>query len=163
MSETTEATGAARYPGERGGEDAPAVARRYGVFYPTHHVVAALPDEAHARAAAAALARAGWAPGDVHHYSAEQVLEERRRFLERRSVTDRLSELVSSIIADEREARDEYLEAAARGAHFLLVRAPSAEQVQRTRLILTGYDAWEMRHYGDSVVTDLPPLNRPVL
>ena len=49
MSETTEATGAARYPGERGGEDAPAVARRYGVFYPTHHVVAALPDEAHAR------------------------------------------------------------------------------------------------------------------
>jgi hypothetical protein len=71
-------------------------------------------------------------------------------------VINRLGELVSSVVAGEREARDEYLEGAARGAHFLLISTPTAEQVLRAKAILAGHDAWGMRHYGDAVVTDLP-------
>jgi hypothetical protein len=160
MGEPRNGTGAGRRPGEGPGADDTAVERRFGVFYPTHHVVALLPDAARARAAAEALERAGWAPPDVHRSSGAQAIEGRRRFLEHRTVIDRLGELVSSVVADEREARDEYLEAAARGAHFLLISTPTAEQVRRAQAILAGHDAWGMRHYGDAVVTDLPSAGR---
>jgi hypothetical protein len=142
------------------GDGADPTARRYGVYYPTHHVVAVLRDEPAALAAVDALRRAGWAEPDVHHYSAEQVLEARRQYLEHRSLSQRLGVLVSSVVADEREARDEYLEAAARGAHFLVVYAPSAEGVHTAHLVLAGHGAWAMRHYGPSVMTDLPDARR---
>jgi hypothetical protein len=68
-------------------------------------------------------------------------------------VAQRLGELVG---ADEREARDEYLEDAARGAHFLVVYTPTAEQVERARSVLSGHGAWSIRHYGEAVMTELP-------
>jgi len=157
MGETADKPGGDGSAAGRGpdAEDA-AIRRRFGVFYPTHHTVAVLPDGTAARAAEDALERAGWAPSDVHRYSGAQVMEERRHFLEHRTVSDRLAALVSTVVADEREARDEYLDAAARGAHFLLVHTVSQEGVQRARIILDGHGAWGMRYYGDSVVTDLP-------
>jgi hypothetical protein len=158
--QTGAGTGREQSPGRHPERDDAPVRRRYGVFYPTHHIVAVLPDETVARAAADALERAGWAPSDIHRYSGTQVLAERRHFLEHRTVTDRLAELVSTVVADEREARDEYLEAATRGAHFLLVHIASADRVDRARIILAGHDAWEMRYYGDSAVTDLPSQRR---
>jgi hypothetical protein len=145
---------------EEAGHGADPVARHFGVYYPTHHVVAVLRDDLAARAATDALQRAGWSGPDIHHYTGEQVLEGRRQYLEQRSLTQRLGALVSTVVADEREARDEYLEAATRGYHFLVVYAPSAEQVHRAHVILAGHDAWAMRHYGDSVMTDLPVARR---
>jgi hypothetical protein len=144
------------HAGHSPGPNTDPITRRFGVFYPVHHVVAVVPDDPTARAAVEALERGGWPPSHIYHYGGEEVLERRRQFLEHRTVTDRLAELVSTVVADEREARDEYLEAAAQGAHFLIVSTPSAEQVQRAHVILAGHGAWGMRHYGDAVVTDLP-------
>jgi hypothetical protein len=156
MGKATSQTGTAHSPGrDPDTGDAP-IRRRFGVFYPAHHIVAVLPNETVARAAAGALERAGWAPSDIHRYSGTEVMAERRHFLEHRTVTDRLAELVSTVVADEREARDDYLEAATRGAHFLLVHIASADRVHLARIILAGHEAWEMRYYGDSAVTDLP-------
>jgi hypothetical protein len=147
-------------PTEEAGHGADPTARRFGIYYPTHHVVAVLRDEVAAREAVDALRRAGWAESDVHPYSAEQALEERTQFLEHRGLKQRMGALLSSAVADEREARDEYLEAAARGSHFLVVYTPTAEQVRRAHVILADHDATAMRHYGDSVMTDLPDARR---
>jgi hypothetical protein len=132
--------------------------RHFGIFYPTHHVVASLRDAATAQAAEDELHRAGWSPAELHHSTGEEVLEERRRFLQERSLAQRLGELVG---ADEREARDEYLEDATRGAHFLAVYAPTAERVERARTVLSGHGAWSIRHYGERVMTDLPAAPGP--
>src|SRR5829696_6361485 len=107
------------------GDGAAPPTRHFGVYYPTDHVVAVLRDDDVARAAVDELRQAGWTEPEIQHYSGEQVLEGRRQFLAQRSLAQRLGVLVSAVVADEREARDEYLEAAARDAHFLVVYAPS--------------------------------------
>jgi hypothetical protein len=144
--------------GGRAGDEGGAVARHFGIYYPTHHVVAALRDAGTAQAADEALRRAGWSPSELRRYSGEEVLEERRRFLQERSLAQRLAEPVG---ADEREARDEYLEDAARGAHFLVVYAPTAERVERARIVLAGHGAWSIRHYREAIMTELPAAGPP--
>ena len=70
----------------------PDLSSRPLVFDPQGFLVAILEDSSRAEAAAAALRDAEFAEEDLRIYTSEQILEDRERFLEQRSVPAALLE-----------------------------------------------------------------------
>jgi hypothetical protein len=124
----------------------------FGTYYPEGYIVAAVDSAETAEQAVAELRGAGFTEGDVRTYSGQMVVENHEAFQRQRSVLQRIE---SAFASDEKEAVDEYIEEARRGRHFITVRAPDEEQIERARQVLAATGAYKMHHYGPSVMTDL--------
>ena len=100
----------------------------YGVFKPVGHVIVALPTEADARGAMAALLSGGFEPADIAFYSPEQM--------QRQADIDIEQAGVLAGIGQELNLVKSHRELAAKGHSFLVVRAPKSDQADRksTRL-----------------------------
>jgi hypothetical protein len=125
---------------------------RFGVFNPTHFIIAVIDDAAQAEAAAGALRESGFAPDDVRVITGEQVLDNERAHDDSKGMLARLASLFP---AEEQEAVSAYVARAERGAFFLAVRAPEQDQRSTARGILAAHGGHMMRYYGENTVADL--------
>jgi hypothetical protein len=128
-------------------------ARHFGVPYPEGYVVVVLPDLARAEAATVALHAAGFRAEDVQTRSGEEVLAAESEYAREHPLGQSIGAVLA---ADEGEAASDDLKAATEGAAILTVRAPDAESAERARIVVAQHAARRVRHYGHSVMTDLP-------
>lgn len=125
---------------------------RFGVFNPTHFIIAVLDDEARAERTEAALQDAGFAPHDVRFVPGREVLSVELTYKHTKGV---LAKLAGLFPAEEQAAVNEYVAEAERGAFFLAVRAPERGQRTTARGVLKTHGARAMRYYGENTITDL--------
>jgi hypothetical protein len=124
----------------------------WGTFYPRGYIVGVVHDWHKAEAAAAKLREAGFAEGEIHTHSGQDVLAHHEELMKNRNVAERIA---SSVPSDESAAVDEYLAEARRGSCFVTVHAPEQAQVARARDVLRDEGVHAMRHYERSTITDL--------
>jgi hypothetical protein len=116
----------------------------WGTYYPEGYVVAALPDQEAARLGAAALGEAGWPADEVRVVSGEEALSRRQAYVGGQNA---LRRLVAALPSAEGEAFKQYVEAAERGEHFVITRAPTAARAEQAASILAPHGAHLIRHY----------------
>ena len=122
----------------------PDLSSRPLVFDPQGFLVAILENASRAEAAAAALREAEFAEEDLRIYTSEQILEDRERFLEQRSVPGR----VVGAITDDPETIELYYGYAREGRSALWVHVPEEGDAQRVLRCLADHDYLHIRHYG---------------
>ena len=118
-----------------------------GAFKPVGHVVVALPDEARAQAATAALFAVGFEEGDVLHSSADEEGSEMSRMLDH---TSRLAGFGYEVTLMRR-----YQQLAREGCSWLLVYAPDEAHATRVADVARRFDARVAEKYHRLVVEDL--------
>jgi hypothetical protein len=128
------------------------LATALGMYYPTHFLVAAVDDPAHAAQALTALQQAGFDEAAAEVCPGPEFLKNYRDFLDSRSLLERAEGLFPS---EERTAVDEYLAEAERGASFVTVHTPERADRDRARDILLANGGHAMRYYGEHTITDL--------
>ena len=128
-------------------------ARHFGVPYPEGYVVAVLPDLARAEAATVALQAAGFGAEEVQTRSGEEMLAADSAYVREHPLVHGIGAVLA---ADEGEAASDDLKAATEGAAILTVRAPDAESAERARMVVAQHAARRVRHYGPSMMTELP-------
>ena len=128
------------------------LATALGTYYPRHYVVAAIDDPARASQALAALREAGFDDAAAELCPGPQFVKNWQDFLAHRSLRERVEGLFP---AEERQAVEEYLAEAERGASFVTVHAPERERRERARELLKANGGHAMRYYGDNTITDL--------
>lgn len=119
----------------------------YGVFKPVGHVIVALPTEADARGAMAALLSGGFEPADIAFYSPEQM--------QRQADIDIEQAGVLAGIGQELNLVKSHRELAAKGHSFLVVRAPKSDQAQRVATIARRFNASRAQSYGHLMIEEL--------
>ena len=129
----------------------PDLSSRPMVFNPQGFLVAILDDASRAEAAAVALREAGFADEDLRIYTSEQTLEDRKRFLEQRSVTGR----VVGAFTDDPETIELYYGYAHDGRSALWVHVPDERDAKRAIRCLADCDCLHVRHYGDAEKRDI--------
>lgn len=134
------------------------VANHFGTYYPTGYVVAVLDSPEQAKQAAHALYNAGCPAEGVRVFTGEEVLGIDHRVRQERTLGEQIGRLLA---ADEREAEQQYLEAAQRGHAFVTVHAPDAAEARRVAAVLTRHGGHGVRHYGRAVMTVLSPPRNP--
>ena len=134
------------------------LAYHFGTYYPTGYVVAVLDSSNQAKQAAHALYEAGFDADQVRVFTADEVLAIDGRFRQERTLAQRIGH---ALAADEGEAEQEYLGAAQRGHAFVTVHAPDAAEARRVAAIVTQQGAYDVRHYGRALLTDLSPARNP--
>ena len=123
----------------------PDLSSRPLVFDPQGFLVAILEDASRAEEGAAALREAEFADEDLRIYTSEQILGDRERFLEQRSVPGR----VVGAITDDPETIELYYGYAHDGRSALWVHVPDEGESKRAIRCLADYDYLHIRHYGD--------------
>ena len=119
----------------------------FGAFKPVGHVVVALPDEARAQAATAALYAAGFDEEDVLHYSADEEGSEMSRLLDRASSFAGFGYEVTLM--------RRYKVLAGEGCAWLLVYAPNESHASLVADVARRFDARLAEKYHRLVVEDL--------
>jgi hypothetical protein len=120
----------------------------FGVFKPVGHLVVALPDAASADAAAAALANLGFqGPAVVRRYTDREMLVQADADLQRAGALAGIGQELNLVKAQR--------ELAARGAHWLVVRAPDDAQAAAVVACVQRFGAGRAQHYGHFVITEL--------
>lgn len=125
--------------------------RRGLVFHPTGYLVAVLEDDEEAERGRDALERAGFSSDDLRVYTGPEILEDHRRFLQRRRPVEAL---IGSLL-DDTEARDQYLRWAEQGRAALWARVPTDHDATRAIKALADFHALHLRHYGHDSITDI--------
>ncbi len=119
----------------------------YGVFKPVGHVIVALPTEADARAAMAALLSGGFEPADIAFYTPEQMQRQADIDIEQAGVLAGIGQELNLVKA--------HRELAAKGHSFLVVRAPKNDQAQRVATIARRFNATRAQSYGHLMIEEL--------
>lgn len=119
----------------------------FGAFKPVGHVVVAMPDDASAAAAVAALLGAGFERDDVLEYSAAEENDEMDRML--RYASDFAG------FGYEVTLMRRYQELARRGASWLIVYAPDDDHAQRVADVARRCGALLAERYHRLAVEDL--------
>ena len=109
-----------------------------------------LHDEAEAADAVAALVAAGSDADDLKTYRSEETLASHERYVERRSVADR----IVGAVTDDDEGRRLYLEYASAGRAALWVRVPDESRATTALRALADVPYLLARHYGRTQATD---------
>jgi hypothetical protein len=119
----------------------------FGAFKPVGHVVVALPDAAHAAAAAASLHAAGFAAEDVLQYTAAEEKNE----------MDLMLADVGGItgFGVEAEMMRKYRQLAVDGANWLIVYAPEDEATQRVADLVKPHHPLLVEKYNHLTIEDL--------
>lgn len=129
----------------------PDLSSRPLVFNPKGFLVAILEDASRAEAAKAALREAGFADSDLRVYTSEQILKDRERFLEQRSIAGR----VVGTLTDDPETIDLYYGYAREGRSALWVHVPDDDDAKRVFRCLADHDYLHIRHYGHGSQRDI--------
>jgi hypothetical protein len=119
----------------------------FGAFKPVGHVVVALPDEARAQAAGAALREAGFDADDVLHYTAAEEGSEMSQLL------DHASDFAG--FGYELTLMRRYQQLAREGCSWLVVFAPDEPRATRVAEVARRFDARLAEKYHRLVVEDL--------
>jgi len=120
----------------------------FGVFKPVGHVVISFPDAASVDAARTALATLGvHGPAIVRRYSDREMLQQIDRDLLRASSLAAIGQELNLIKA--------HRELAARGYHWLVVRAPDDSQAAAVVACVRPFGAERAQHYGHFVIEEL--------
>ena len=126
----------------------------FGVFYPTHYVVAGFDTLQHAEQAEEALRDAGFAEDEVRaaesHFVVNQVESQQDA-----SWLDDIKAQIARIIGTETSYIDEDLALARRGGAFLFAHAPDHETMQQIASELKKQHPVYARHYGTVGVVHL--------
>lgn len=125
---------------------------RFGVFNPTHFIVAVTDDAEQAEQAFVALKSERFGSNDAQLIPGQQVLDNERTYGDSKGVLARLAGLFPS---EEQAAVKDYVERAERGAHFVIVRCPEKEQRNVARNTLASHGGYAMRYYGENMISDL--------
>jgi len=118
-----------------------------GAFKPVGHVVVALPDAEHARAAVQALREQGFEAEDILEYSATEEGDEMERMLQHTSDLAGFGYEVSLM--------RRYQELAREGASWLIVFAPADEAAGRVANAARAHGALLAEKYHRLVIEDL--------
>jgi len=121
------------------------------VFRPTGFLVVMLVGADEARAAASALMESGFAERDLKLYTSEEILANYDRYVEDRTVPERLA----GVVTDDVEGRDLYLSYAREGRSALWMRIPDEQDVRKALQVLSGHPYVHSRYYGASGVQDV--------
>jgi len=119
----------------------------FGTFKPVGHVVVALPDDASAALAAAALRDAGFDDDDILQYSAAEESDEMQRMLQYASDFAGFGYEVSLMRRYQQLARN--------GASWLIVFAPEAADTARITAVVRLHGALIAEKYHRLVIEDL--------
>lgn len=128
------------------------LATALGTYYPRHYVVAVVNDPAAATKALAALQEDGFAEAAAEICPGPDFITNWSNFIAHRG---RLARLADLFPAEERDAVEEYLAEAERGASFVTVHAVTTDERNRARDLLKTHGGYDMRYYGDRTITDL--------
>jgi regulator of RNase E activity RraA len=85
------------------------------------------------------------------------VVEFERDLQERKTLAGRVTTFISFLTSDEGTYQQEYVDAATKGHHILVVHAPGRGVIEQARDILAAHHAHSARHYGSLAVEDLIP------
>jgi hypothetical protein len=121
----------------------------FGAFKPVGHVVVAMPDDARAADAVAALRAAGFEPDDILAYSASEEDDEMDRML-RSAEANAVAGFGYEVSLMRR-----YQELAREGASWLIVFAPKDEQASRVAETVKAHGALIAEKYHRLVIEDL--------
>ena len=121
-------------------------------FYPLDDIVAVIDSRSTAERAVQALMDAGVSDGDLDLVDGGWFVEAARAVVQHRGVMQRLSHLLPT---DESMLAGRYVEEAERMHVIVVVHAPSKDDVERARAVLTAHGAREMHHYEKHVIRDL--------
>lgn len=125
---------------------------RWGSFYPTHCIVAVVPERERADRAVAELLEAGFAADDVTSVTGEEARANDQTYMDNRNLLERAQGMFPS---EEEAIVRTYLAEAERGAGFVVVRAPERGRREDAHRILKANGGDTMRYYGDNAITDL--------
>ena len=121
------------------------------VFRPQGFLVVMLVGADEGRAAASALMEAGFAEDDLKLYTAEEILANYERYVEDRTLPERLA----GVVTDDVEGRDLYLSYARDGRSALWMHIPDENDVKKALLVLSGHPYVHSRYYGATGVDDV--------
>jgi hypothetical protein len=121
------------------------------VFRPEGFLVVILAGDAEGRIAVTALRDAGFAEQDLKLSSSEEILANYERYVEDRTVPER----VAGFVTDDVEARDLYLSYAREGRSALWMHLPEESNVRKALRVLAGHPYVHSRYYGANSMYDV--------
>ena len=128
------------------------LATALGTYYPRHYVVAVVDDPSRAAGALAALKDAGFDDAAAEICPGAEYLKNYRDFVEGRNLFERL---VGGFPSDERDAVEEYVAEAERGASFVTVHAVERAKRDQATELLKEHGGHAMRYYGENTITEI--------
>jgi hypothetical protein len=136
------------------------LAHLFGVWYPKHHVVGIIEDRSSADRAADALRAAcrdaGASEDQVRLFHAEDAREAIRQTEGSYGPAKRaIAALSRGLGSEEGVADQDYQTAVNEGHNVVAVLAPTPEDVERARSVLSNFNVQHLRYYGALAVTDL--------
>lgn len=119
----------------------------FGVFKPVGHVVIALGTAAQAQALASALTTQGVSAGEMVHYSPQEMIDQVNAQVLTASPLASVGQDLNLIKAHRALAED--------GCSFLVVHAPTDEQVAKVAAAAKNHHAKLAQRYGSLIVEEL--------
>lgn len=123
----------------------------FGVFKPVGHVVISLPDAAAADRAAQAISGLGLAADAIHRYTDAEMLRQIDADVARASPIAAIGQEMNLVLA--------HRVLAARGYHWLVVRAANDEQALQVARAAEAQGAERAQQYGRFIIEEL--IERP--
>lgn len=128
------------------------LATSLGTYAPRHYLIAAFADPVLAETATSALRDAGFPDSATALCSAPDFLMSWQDADRQQGFLARLARLFPS---EEHDALEDYRAEARRGATLVAVHLDGHEEVIRARDVLQPLGAFDMRYFGDLIITDL--------
>lgn len=119
----------------------------FGVFKPVGHVVVSFPEAKDQQGAAEALAKAGFAGGEVVSYTAQEMLAQIDEDLADASALASIGQEMNLVKAHRALAE--------KGFHWLVVHAPEDEQARRVADVVRPFKAERAQKYGRLIIEEL--------
>lgn len=128
------------------------------IFYPTDYVIAAFEEQQLIEGARDALKHAGFAENDLIVLDAAQMrsLKREKQQDEKHNPLDAVKSLLS-VMGDDSNFAEQYIELADRGFSFLLAYAPDEERTARASDLIKSFKPQRARKYTSMTVVDLYP------
>jgi hypothetical protein len=127
----------------------------WGLIYPEGEILAVIDDCAEADRAVQSLEAAGIPADGIFPMEGRRAIEIREDFRKHQHALGRIGRAISNLMSDSAQFEQEYFDEARKGHHLLVVRAPSAEVVDRVLPVLRAHEAHHVRHYGALAVEEL--------
>lgn len=125
----------------------------FGIFKPVGHVVICFPRAAQADAAARALVDAGVSAADVRRLTDREMLTLSERDLHAASAVADVGQDLNLVHA--------HRQLAARGYHWLIVRAPGVDAARRVSDIAQAQGAERAQRYGTFIIEEMIDAGLP--
>ncbi|MAA76181.1 MAG: hypothetical protein CMN28_15935 [Salinisphaeraceae bacterium] len=127
----------------------------FGIFYPTHHVVAVLPDDDAAQRGAQALEAANVPQAEISRMKADAVARDIEEKEADKGWMDQLKEAMSIGVGTEGQFWQQDLDMAREGAGFLVIRCDSDERADTIKQTLAEEKPRSLRYYQRLAIQNL--------